>query len=60
MQWYRYQSYLAHIHTHTHTRMHTPYIYTTADAEVISIDGFVKEPNGAIIGVTLVKASSFY
>ena len=26
-----------------------------ADAEVISIDAFVKKPNGVIIGVTLVK-----
>ena len=27
----------------------------TADAEVISIDAFVREPNGVIFGVTLVK-----
>ena len=30
-------------------------IFVLADAEVISIDAFVKTPNGVIIGVTLVK-----
>ena len=30
-------------------------IFVLADAEVISIDAFVKKPNGVIIGVTLVK-----
>ena len=28
---------------------------SAADAEVISIDCFVKKPNGVIFGVTLVK-----
>ena len=32
------------------------YNYTcAADAEVVSIDAFIKEPNGVIIGVTLIK-----
>ena len=36
------------IHTHTHTH--------TGDAEVVSIDAFVKEPRGVTVGVTLIKA----
>ena len=36
--------------------MHPP--TTVADAEVISIDAFVREPNGLIVGVTLVKTNS--
>ena len=31
------------------------FFHFLADAEVISIDAFVKKPNGVIIGVTLVK-----
>ncbi len=42
-----------HAHTHTHTRTHT----YTGDAEVVSIDALIKEPNGVIIGVTLIKVS---
>lgn len=33
----------------------TTHVLPTADAEVISIDAFVREPNGVIFGVTLVK-----
>jgi len=41
----------------TLARSHTCiYIHAhTGDAEVISIDAFVKEPKGLIFGVTLVK-----
>lgn len=31
------------------------YVFCAADAEVISIDAVVREPNGVIVGVTLVK-----
>jgi hypothetical protein len=34
------------------------FTYIPADAEVISIDAFVKKPNGVIFGVTLVKRDS--
>lgn len=34
-----------------------PCVYRPGDAEVISIDAFVKEPNGLIFGVTLIKVS---
>jgi hypothetical protein len=33
-------------------------IFCAADAEVISIDAFVRKPNSVIIGVTLVKRDS--
>ena len=26
-----------------------------ADAEIISLDAFVREPNGPVVGVTLIK-----
>ncbi len=32
-------------------------MFLTADAEVISIDACVREPNGIIVGVTLIKNS---
>ena len=34
----------------------SPFIFA-ADAEVISIDACVREPNGIIVGVTLIKNS---
>ena len=32
-------------------------VCVSGDAEVISIDAFIKRPNGVIFGVTLVKVS---
>ena len=37
------------MHSHAHN---------SGDAEVVSIDSFVREPNGVIIGVTLVKVNN--
>lgn len=51
-----------HVHPYLskHVTIHMYFLHIAADAEVISIDTFVKEPNGVIIGVTLVKVSHIY
>ena len=42
------------------TMIFSDFFHFLADAEVISIDAFVKKPNGVIIGVTLVKVCTVY
>ena len=49
---YALLTYLLQVHLFLPTSLCVP-----GDAEVISIDAFVKEPNGLIFGVTLIKVS---